>query len=78
MDKHDESLMSSVLALNVTPKKHIFLFRTLLFNISKTRFNNKEDLLLLDLITLLITERLVLNRILKAYAYPVLNKKRLG
>jgi len=32
MVKLVESLMSSVLALNVTPKKHIFLFLRLLFN----------------------------------------------
>ena len=50
-----------MLALKVTPKKHIFLFLILPFKISKTLFNNKTDLLSLDLITLLITDRFVLN-----------------
>ena len=53
--------MSSVLALNVTPKKHIFLFLTLPFSKSKTRFNNNVDLFLLDLITLWIMDKFVLN-----------------
>ena len=50
-----------MLALNVTPKKQIFLFLTLSFNMLETRFNNKEDLFSLDLITLLITDMFVSN-----------------
>ena len=50
-----------MLALNVTPKKDIFLFLTLFFNIKLTLFCNISDLISLDLITLFITDKLVLN-----------------
>ena len=48
-------------ALNVTPKKDIFLFLTLFFKIKLTLFCNISDLISLDLITLFITDKLVLN-----------------
>ena len=57
----DESLISSVFALKVTPKKDTILFLILFFKIKFTLLDNKSDLLLLDLITLLIIDRLVLN-----------------
>ena len=50
-----------MLALNVTPKKDIFLFLTLFFNIKLTLFCNISNLISLDLITLFITDKLVLN-----------------
>ena len=50
-----------MLALNVTPKKDIFLFLTLFFNIKLTLFCIISDLILFDLITLFITDKLVLN-----------------
>ena len=50
-----------MLALNVTPKKDIFLFLTLFFNIKLTLFCNISDLISLDLITLFITLKLVLS-----------------
>ena len=53
--------MSSVFALNVTPKKQIFLFLILLFNISLTFFNNNFDLNEFELMTLFIIDKLVLN-----------------
>jgi hypothetical protein len=42
-------------------QKHIFLILIFPFNISKTRFNSNDDLFSLDLITLLIIDKFVLN-----------------
>jgi len=53
--------MSSVLALNVTPKKQIFLFLIFLLSISLTSLSSNLDLNEFDFITLLITDRSVLN-----------------
>ena len=53
--------MSSVFALNVTPKKQIFLFLTLLLSIWLIFFKSNSDLKEFDLITLLITDKFVLN-----------------
>ena len=50
-----------MLALNVTPKKVIFLFLIFLFKILLILFNNRSDLLLFDLITVSITDKLVLD-----------------
>ena len=59
--KLDESLISSVFALKVTPKKATTLFLILFFKIKFTLLDNKSDLLLFDLITLFISDKLVLN-----------------
>ena len=59
--KLDESLISSVFALKVTPKKDTILFLILLFKIKLTLLDNKSDLKSLDLITLFTTDKLVLN-----------------
>ena len=59
--KLDESLISSVFALKVTPKKDTTLFLILFFKIELTLLDNKSDLKLLDLITLFITDKLALN-----------------
>ena len=61
ISKLEESLMSSVFALNVAPKKQIFLFLILLFNMRLTLFSNSFDLWVLDLITLFITDKSILN-----------------
>ena len=53
--------MSSVLALNVTPKTVIFLFLILLFSILPTLLVSKIFLFWLDFITDLIIDRLILN-----------------
>ena len=53
--------MSSVLALNVTPKKVIFLFLILLFKILYTLLSRKLDLFSFDFITDFITDRFILN-----------------
>ena len=55
----EDSLISSVFALKVTPKKQIFLFFNLLFNILDILFNKIFDLFSFDLITLLITDKFV-------------------
>ena len=57
----DESLISSVFALKVTPKKDTTLFLILLFKIKFTLLDNNSDLLWLDLITLFIIDKSVLN-----------------
>ena len=53
--------MSSVFALNVTPKKAIFLFLIFLFKIWLTLSSKILDLLSFDLITDFITDKFVLN-----------------
>ena len=50
-----------MLALKVTPKKQIFLFLILLLSISLTFFKSNFDLNEFELITLLITDKLILN-----------------
>ena len=59
--REGESLMSSVFALNVTPRNVIFFLFILFFKIDLILEINKKFLCSLDLITLLITDRLVLN-----------------
>ena len=48
-------------SMNVTPKKVIFLFFTLLFKILYILFNKRLDLLSFDLITDIIKEKFILN-----------------
>ena len=55
----DESLISSVFALNVTPKKQIFLFFKLLFNNLSILFVNNFDRFSFDFITDLINDKFV-------------------
>ena len=55
----EESLISSVLALNVTPKKQIFLFLKLLFSNLSILLVNNFDRFTLDLITDLINDKFV-------------------
>ena len=50
-----------MLALKVTPKKQIFLFLILLLSILLTFFKSNFDLKEFELITLLITDKLILN-----------------
>ena len=57
----DESLISSVFALKVTPKKDTTLFLILFFKIKLTLLCNISDLSSFDLITLFITDKLILN-----------------
>src|SRR6056300_554992 len=86
--KLDESLISSVFALKVTPKNVIFLFLILFFNIRLTRLIKNLFLFSFDLITLLITDKLVLYSLAVAtiafvsfgkhdppYAGPALKKR---
>ena len=56
--REGESLMSSVFALNVTPRNVIFFLFILLFKIDLILEINKKFLCSLDLITLLITDKL--------------------
>ena len=53
--------MSSVFALNVTPKKVIFLFFIFLFKIKFILSSKILFLFSFDLITDLITDKLILN-----------------
>ena len=55
-----ESLISSVLGLNVTPKKEIFLFFKFDPKILWTLFVSKFNLSLLDLITDFTTDKFIL------------------
>ena len=57
----EASLMSSVLGLNVTPKKVIILFFKFLFNIFTTLLVNNNFLFSLDLTTFLTIDKSILN-----------------
>ena len=50
-----------MLALKVTPKKQIFLFFILLPSISLTLFKSNFDLEEFELMTLLMTDKFILN-----------------